>query len=205
MDGDRDRVSHNQRQAEAFNHLANSFLQRIPDDIQARTVRIVDEAHLERGARVLDVGTGTGVLLPLLLRTQPSRLVACDLSEEMLRRAEETFGGQVEFVHADVVDLPKELGDFDAVFCNACFANFFDPEQTLRAIATRLSPSGIVVVSHPMGFQFVEHLRMSSPELELKALPAPATAAKVLNRSGLTLETMIDEPLLYILIGRRLG
>lgn len=198
-----ERQRHNQRQGHKFDGLADVFLRPIAEDIQARTRRIVEDAALAAGSVVLDVGTGVGVLLPYLLETRPARLVACDLSAAMIAAARQRFGEHVQFVQSDVVDLPLTQGPFDAVFCNACFANFFDPILALQAIRERLRPGGRVIVSHPMGRAFVEQLRRESPDLELGALPDAGAAPALLEGAGLVVVSLIDEPNYYALTGRR--
>lgn len=199
----RARRAHNERQRQSFDRLAQSFLQPIPADVEQRTRRIVEEACLPPGSAVLDVGTGTGVLLPYIAQTRPRRVVACDLSAEMLRLARQRISAAVTFVQSDVADLPPTLGPFDAVFCNACFANFFDPRGALRAIAALLAPSGRVIISHPLGRRFVSQLRQQSPELDLRALPAPDDVEGLLSGAAMRLELLRDEPDFYLLIGRR--
>ena len=47
---------------------------------------IVAAAELHPGDVVVDVGTGAGVLIPLLQSYRPSLVLACDLAEQMLAR-----------------------------------------------------------------------------------------------------------------------
>ncbi len=46
--------------------------------------RIVSVAEITRRDTVLDVGTGTGILLPLIMGYDPTCIYANDLSKEML-------------------------------------------------------------------------------------------------------------------------
>ena len=52
---------------------------------------IVASAELRPGAVVLDVGTGTGVLIPLIQSFQPSTVLACDVAEKMLQRVHDKY------------------------------------------------------------------------------------------------------------------
>jgi tRNA (cmo5U34)-methyltransferase len=81
-----------------------------------------DEALLEQvppGARtVLDLGTGDGRLLALLLGQEPGRrCVGLDSSELMLDAARERFDGddRVQLLHHDLNEPLEGLGRFDAV------------------------------------------------------------------------------------------
>src|SRR5882672_2909548 len=74
---------------------------------------------LPRGMRVADIGTGTGGMLPFFAEFAGS-IVAFDISKEMLRRARaraKTLGlDNVEFVKADLHELPIENASVDAAF-----------------------------------------------------------------------------------------
>lgn len=75
--------------------------------------------HVPRGARrVLDLGTGDGRLLALLLPDRPEMHgVGLDASEVMLARARDRFAGdeRVEIVEHDLDEPLPPLGRFDAV------------------------------------------------------------------------------------------
>ena len=197
------RVRHNRRQEAAFDQVADEFLKPIPADIVARTAVIAASAAIRPGHAVLDVGTGTGVLLPAVLRAQPARVVACDLSARMLERARERFEPAVIFVKADVVDLAPALGPFDRVFCNAVFGNFYDQTQALRAIRGLLKPRGRLVISHPMGRDFVRWLMQHNPEMVRHELPDESRLRQMCAAAGLRVLRFVDEPDLYIATAQR--
>lgn len=70
-----------------------------------------------RGARVLDVGCGSGYSTELLARRlAPSRLCAFDLMPEQVAKATARRIPGAEIREADVTKLPYEDGSFDAVF-----------------------------------------------------------------------------------------
>jgi ubiquinone/menaquinone biosynthesis C-methylase UbiE len=121
------------------------------------------EEHLERldagfvraavrwarsGARVLDVGTGSGSIpLKMALRRPDLTLVGVDLSEGMLRAARERLksaglGGRLRFRRADARRLPFRRGSFDLVISNSLIHHLADPVPVLDEIARVLAPGG---------------------------------------------------------------
>ena len=86
-------------------------------------------------AAVLDVGCGTGVLLPLLGENMngDGYVVALDLSGEMLKRAQ-SKGQPAVYVQGDAQSLPLQEGVFDWVICNAVFPHFPDKLRALTEI-----------------------------------------------------------------------
>ena len=194
------RRAHNLLQQQVFDQVAHGFGQPVPDDVLERLESVVEAAQIRPDETALDVGTGAGVLLPFILRRQPSRVVACDLSEEMIKLARQRHGGSVAVLKADVVDVPLELGPFGVVFCNAMFGNVYDQRQTLEAIEGLLAPGGRLVISHPMGRDFVRRLKAGSPQYHLKELPDRAALERLVAGTSLAVARFVDEPDLYLAV-----
>ncbi len=82
--------------------------------------RIAEAA--KRGARILDIGTGSGAIAISLARLiEGAEVVAVDISKEALaiaRRNAERLGAKVEFVEADALGDLSLLGEFDIIVSN---------------------------------------------------------------------------------------
>ncbi|MBR4850223.1 MAG: peptide chain release factor N(5)-glutamine methyltransferase [Alistipes sp.] len=81
---------------------------------------IVESA--KRGARILDIGTGSGAIaIALAKMVKEAEVVAVDISVEALRIAKrnaERLGAKVEFVEADALGDLSHLGEFDIIVSN---------------------------------------------------------------------------------------
>jgi SAM-dependent methyltransferase len=105
-------------------------------------------AHGLPGRRLLDVGCGTGKsFLSMLGRGYD--VVACDLSPEMVARAQKKVeDARAEVLVADMRALP-ELGSFDLVTCLDDAMNYLlSPDQlraALEGFARNLRPGGIAI------------------------------------------------------------
>jgi SAM-dependent methyltransferase len=95
------------------------------------------------GARVLDLGAGTGAV-STLVAAQGARVVAADLALDMLRlRAD----GRPPAVRADALRLPCRDAAFGAVIAAFLLNHFGDPLPVLREAARVTAPGGVIVAS----------------------------------------------------------
>lgn len=108
--------------------------------------KVLARISLRGNETVLDAGCGTGRLTRELLETLPrGQVVALDLSQNMLDAAraylEPDFGGRVEFVCGDLVEIPFERR-FDGIFSAASFHWVLDHDRLFRSLHRALRPGG---------------------------------------------------------------
>jgi len=112
------------------------------------TARMLDAAGVVPGARVLDLGTGTGDTAVLAaLRVGPSgRVLATDISEAMLAAARETAQAagvtNLDFQLADAGALELDAGSFDAVIARFSLMFVAGVRAALGGIRQVLRPDG---------------------------------------------------------------
>ena len=110
--------------------------------------RILDNAKVTAGSRVLDIACGTGVLIGDYLRRNVESVTAVDISPEMIRIAREKFPQEnVRFVCGDAETAPLGEG-FDAIVIYNAFPHFPDPERLVARLAALLAPGGRLTVAH---------------------------------------------------------
>ena len=191
----------NPSQRQYFNERVGAFDTSQPPPVIERLGEIVSAAGLYPGEVVLDVGTGVGVLIPLIQSFRPSRIVACDIAERMLQCLQQKYP-QVETCHSDVADLPLDAASIDVTFLNAMYGNIADKPRACQNVARMLREGGRMVVSHPEGRAFVEELRRTSP-LPIESFPDHDEFQSQLKPLGLEVIAYRDEPKLYLMVARK--
>lgn len=192
---------HAERQRLYFDQKVSAFTLPIPQSVQERTKMIVHSVKLDDKSQVLDVGTGTGALIEHLLQAgvKSANIVGCDLSPKMLAQAKSRYP-EVRFWQGDVFNFPQSFGLFDAIFFNACFGNLLDQPAVLIKAKTLLACGGQIIISHPMGANFVKALNLGEPEIVPHLLPEAKKLKDLAEKLTLRITTFIDEPNLYIAV-----
>ena len=189
----------NRIQRETFDRLYRLFEPPLPEGVPERLEKIVEHGRINRGDTVLDVGTGTGILIPIIEKYEPKWVYACDLSGSMLGQLNSKNYPNLETILADVRDLVLPDNSLDVVFINACYGNIVDKPGAFSNLRRMMKPRGRMVISHPLGKSFTCSMseRASFP---LDAFPEKTEAEELFRPFGFEIEVFIDEPKLYILV-----
>lgn len=159
------------------------------------------------GEEVLDVGTGTGVMIPLYLgRIGGGRVTAVDLSANMVRIAESKFppSERLRYRVADVYDT-EERDVYDIAVCYSCFPHFPDPLRAIRIIAGTLKEGGRLIIAHSSSREHINRThRHGGEEISADLLPPVAVMSELFGACGLRVEFTRDDGEFYIIIGRRI-
>ncbi len=144
-------------------------------DIQIGTIGALVEDDL----KILDIGTGTGAMLPVFAAVADT-VVALDNSEAMLARARALCKSEglnnVEFCNADVGDIPFNDAVFDGCNCSMVLHHVVRPEAALAEMARVVRPQGKVMVTafcrHEQTWMRDElaHHRLGFDRLEMEEL-----------------------------------
>ena len=101
------------------------------------------------GARVLDVGCGTGAQSRTLIkRADVAEVVGADQATFLIERARELAAGLegLTFMEASGDDLPFEAAEFDVIVAHTVLTHVADPEAVLAELSRVLRPGGTLAI-----------------------------------------------------------
>ena len=195
---------------EYFDQLAPKWDEEIAGQEGLACLRnIIEELDIKPGTYVLDIGSGTGVLLPFLTRVVgvEGRIVAVDLSKKMLLRAKaKGFPAIVDYIQMDALAIPLFDDCVDLAMCNSAFPHFDDKAGTLREIARVLKTGGKLVVCHTAGRDVINQLHQSIGGVVADdLLPKEAQLRDLIKQAGLKISCFEDSPERYLVIAGKIA
>lgn len=156
-------------------------------------------------ATVVDVGCGTGIVTrELLSRVGQGRVIALDLSSEMLARAARAAPDpRVEFIHGEVISCGIAAGSVDAVLCYNTFPHFQDRAAAVRELVRWLRPAGRVLIWHDAGRAAINAIHHQvGGAVAHDMLPPAREVAALLEHEGLSIVAEEDLSDRYMVFAR---
>jgi ubiquinone/menaquinone biosynthesis C-methylase UbiE len=172
-----------------------------------RLGNIVKELGIKPGYYVLDIGSGTGVLLPFLIAElgDEGKIVALDFSAEMLCQAQaKNFPPIVSFAQADVLAIPLADNCADVAICNSVFPHFNDKGRALKEIGRVLKNNGRLVICHTMSREAIKQLHQSAGGVIANdLLPDEFQLRGLIKQAGLKITHFEDSRERYLVIAEK--
>lgn len=121
-----------------------------------RVENAIKKAPLAQRLRALEVGPGSGIYLPLLCQ-EFKNVTAVDIEQvhiDELGRHTNRFQN-LRLVLADFTQLQCE-DQFDLVLCSEVIEHVSDPASFMRALSRAVKPGGVLVLSTPQPWSWME-------------------------------------------------
>lgn len=134
--------------------------------------KIVERGLCIKGQKVLDLGTGTGVL-PRNMYSYGAEWTGTDISENQIKQAKrlsKEAGMNITFqaVSTEELDFPENT--FDVITACQCFW-YFDHEKVMPDLSRILKPDGRLLILYMAWLPFEDDIAGASEDLILKYNP----------------------------------
>jgi demethylmenaquinone methyltransferase/2-methoxy-6-polyprenyl-1,4-benzoquinol methylase len=202
-----DNVKRNCKQKDFFNQRACKW-DRITKHDTDKIEYILSKLKLRGNEKILDVGTGTGILIPFFIKHLASgKIIAIDFSEKMIEVASNKFPPetypQVEFVISDVYNL-KYSSQFDIVMCYSCFPHFNNKPKAISILKKTLKHQGKLVVAHSNSRDEINNTHMKSgDEISADVLPSISDLKNMIKDAGLEVIFQRDNNDFFMMIAEK--
>ena len=134
--------------------------------------KILSRGLCRDGQRVLDIGTGTGVI-PRNLYRFGAKWTGTDIAEHQILQAKRLAaenGMEIDFCAAATEELNFPDGSFDVITACQCFW-YFDHKRVMPELARMLVPGGKLVVLYMAWLPFEDPIAGESEKLVLQYNP----------------------------------
>lgn len=168
-----------------------------------RVNKILDFIDIKKGMSVLDLGTGTGVLLPFIAERvgERGKITAVDYSEGMLQQAIRKFSElhpAPEFLNLDI-ENENIPGEYDRIILYCVYPHLHTPVDTLKWLEkVNLKKDGSITIAFPCGADFINNIHREKHS-ESDKLQKPEALAAYLRENGLETQVLADSEEAYII------
>jgi len=186
-----------------FNEQADHWDEMPRSNEPERLQAMVDRLSISPNSWILDVGTGTGILLPYLSNklNGNGRIVCVDFAFQMLTKAKtRSSNGFVAFACSEIETIHFNGKFFDAAVCYSTFPHFHDKPGALANIHRVLKPGGQIFICHTASRKTINTIHQNIPEFRDHLVPEREDMKMLLANAGFRDIVIIEDEFSYLTI-----
>ena len=189
---------------EVFNNVAKDWDKK--NAVNEKKINdFLEKINIRNEDKVLDVGTGTGVLIPFILeKCLKCKIDAIDISKEMIKVAKSKYGylKNVNFINMNIEEDEFEE-KYDKVILYSVFPYIQKKIETIYNLVNRnLNNGGKLIIAHSNGREYLNNLHKSKiKELSEARLIDIELQSNLFKLAGLdVIEAFENEEIYYLII-----
>lgn len=193
-------------QVEFFNQIAKDW-DSITEVNEEKINTLLSKLNVNDNSKVLDIGTGTGVLIPFLKSLNPNGYIkGVDISSEMLNVARKKFGN-IEKVSFELVDVEKDVVNetYDSIVLYSMFPHLKDKTNTIKKLVEKnLKKNGQLIIAHSNSRSFLNNMHKEKNECVSEDRLIPVNDQRYLfEKAGLKVVDSFENNEIYYLVIKR--
>ena len=153
-------------QVDFFNSVAKNW-DNMSEINETKINYLLSKLEIKEDDNILDIGTGTGVLIPFLSKLAPNgSITGVDISKGMLEVASEKFKS-MHNVYFDLVNVETEDINckYDKIILYSMYPHLENKTNTIKKLVqNNLKDNGILMIAHSDSREFLNNLHKSTDE-----------------------------------------
>lgn len=196
-------------QVEFFNQIAKEW-DSIIEVNEEKINTLLSKLNIIDNSKVLDIGTGTGVLIPFLKSSNPNGYIkGVDISSEMLNIARKKFGN-IEKVSFELVDVEQDVINetYDSIVLYSMFPHLKDKTNTIKKLVEKnLKKNGQLIIAHSNSREFLNNMHKEKNKCVSEDRLIPVIDQKCLfEKAGLkVVDSFENNEIYYLVINKDIG
>ncbi|WP_042275303.1 class I SAM-dependent methyltransferase [[Clostridium] dakarense] len=193
-------------QAEFFDSIAKEW----DDIIEVNEYKInilLSKLNIKDNTNILDVGTGTGVLIPFIKQLNPNgNITGIDISKEMINIASEKFK-DINKLSFKLVNVENGItnGEYDKIILYSMFPHLQNRTSTIKSLVhNNLKDGGQLMIAHSNSREFLNNMHKEKNEVVREdRLICVKSQKNLFEEAGLNVvEAFENDDIYYLVINK---
>lgn len=190
-------------QKEFFDQIAKDWDNRIEVN-EGKINTLLSKISIKDKDKILDVGTGTGVLIPFLTNLNPNGYIkGVDISKGMLEVASDKFKNYKN-VSFEITDVEKDTIDdrYDKIILYSMFPHLQNKTMTIKSLVkNNLKKDGKLIIAHSNSREFLNNMHKDVDESVSEDRLIPIDKQRNLfEEIGLDVEQAFENDEIYYIV-----
>ncbi|MFR8868350.1 class I SAM-dependent DNA methyltransferase [Paraclostridium sordellii] len=190
-------------QVEFFNKIAKEW-DSIIEVNEEKINLLLSKLYIKSNERILDVGTGTGVIIPFIKALNKGVYIkGVDISTGMLNIAKEKYKN-LENIEFEIKDVEEEeiYEKYDKIILYSMFPHLENKTKTVKTLINKnLNKNGKLIIAHSNSREFLNNMHKEKDKSVSKARLIPVNnQRKIFEKNGLKVLEAFENDQIYYLV-----